>query len=290
VQCHKEGKTKGGLRLDSYVMLVKGSKAGAVIEPGNAAKSDLVRLIELPPGDIDRMPPDGKPPITAPEITVLKWWIDQGADSSKTLKDFNLPPAIKEALETISPPGASASPRALDPQTSAIAPANPAVQPPAPQDVLKANVSALAKDFPDSLGFVSQQPAQLSFTAASFRGKLDDVAFERFTPVLPHLVSADLSGTLITDQSVARLAASQQLRQINLAQTAITDAALETLLKLTSLEEINLCGTKITGAGVLKLATLASLKNLYLSQTAVTPSDISSLREKLPNCNILPGS
>ena len=42
VQCHKEGKSKGKFRMDSYEMLVKGGKEGDGIEPGNAEDSNIV--------------------------------------------------------------------------------------------------------------------------------------------------------------------------------------------------------------------------------------------------------
>ena len=281
-QCHKEGKSKGGLRMDSHELLMKGGKKGPVIAPGEAAKSQLVKLTELPPDDLDHMPPAGKPQPTPEELTVLKWWIDQGADATKTVKDLPATPAITAALAALAPAAAAA------PAGSAAT--APAAASPGPDEALKTAVAALAKEFPGSVTFESQQSTLVTFTAASLRSTLDDAAFAKFAPIFPQLVTADFSATKITDQAVAQLSGATKLRMIRLAATPITDAAIETLLKLPALESINLYGTKITDAGALKLADLPKLKHLYLWQTAVTPAAVTALREKLPQCEIVTGT
>ena len=98
VQCHKQGKAKGKLRMDRYDLLLKGGKEGVGIEPGSAENSNIVTRIELPEGDEERMPPEGKPAIEDSEIEVLKWWIDQGADPEKLLRDFMVPKEVQRAI------------------------------------------------------------------------------------------------------------------------------------------------------------------------------------------------
>ena len=89
VSCHNAEKSKGYYRMDTYELLVKGGLEGAGLKPGNAAESHIVKLIELPIDDDMHMPPDGKPQVTAAELLVLKWWIDQGADPAKKLSESN---------------------------------------------------------------------------------------------------------------------------------------------------------------------------------------------------------
>ena len=127
----------------------------------------------------------------------------------------------------------------------------------------------------------------LTFTAVPLRGHLDDEAFGKLGPVLPHLAAVDLSATQITDKSIATLATATELRQLRLTQTAITDAAIESLLKLPSLESINFYGTKVTDAGIARLAALPNLKHLYIWQTPVSPEVLKALQEKLPECEII---
>ena len=101
VSCHNAEKSKGYYRMDTYELLVKGGLEGAGLKPGSAAESHIVKLIELPIDDDMHMPPDGKPQVTAAELLVLKWWIDQGADPAKKLSESNATADIGAALKEI---------------------------------------------------------------------------------------------------------------------------------------------------------------------------------------------
>ena len=284
VQCHKEGKAKGKLRMDTFEMLVKGGKDGPAVELGSAAKSHIIERIELPKDDEDHMPPEGKPDIETHEIAVLKWWLDSGADDKKPLSQLEIPAPIKEAIAKLAPAASSSS----SAETAEASAAHPKTA--GPDAALQSSVSGLSKEFPGALSFESQQSAALTFTAVSLRGNFDDAGFNKLEKLLPHLVTVDLSATKITDHSVAMLASAPNLRSIRLAETGITDASIDTLLKLSSLESINLYGTKVTDAGVSKLAAMSKLKRLYLWQTGVTPEAIKALKEKLPGCEIITGA
>jgi uncharacterized membrane protein len=280
VQCHKEGKAKGKLRMDTFEMLVAGGKEGPAFEPGDSAKSNIIIRIDLPMDDEEHMPPEGKPDIEEHEVAVLKWWIDHGADDKTTLAGLEIPAPIQAAIAKLLP--AAKAGVGAAPETAEVKPAGP-------DEALKASVAAFAKEFPGALSFESQQSSGLTFTAVSLRGNLDDAGFTKLEKLLPYLVTVDLSATKVTDQSVAKLAAATQLRLIRLAETGVTDGCVDLLLKIPSLESINLYGTKVTDAGVSKLAAMPNLKRLYLWQTAVTPEAIKVLREKLPSCEIVAG-
>ena len=282
VQCHKESKSKGKFRMDTYDLLVKGGKEGSGLEPGKSADSNILIRMLLPKDDDEHMPPEGKPDIEEHEIAIVKWWIDNGADPKKSLKEFEVPTEIKEAIAKLTPGGAVAS--SDDTETAAHAPA-----PAGPDEALKSSVAGISKEFPGALSFESQESSLLTFTAVSLRGNLDDAGFKKLAAVSPQFVTVDLSATKITDQGVAQLASSQNLRLIRLAETGVTDAVIDTLLKIPSLESVNLYGTKVTDAGVSKLSKLTNLKRLYLWQTAVTPEAIKTLKEKLPACEIITG-
>ncbi len=279
VECHKEDKFKGRFRMDTYEFLVKGGKEGDGIEPGDADGSNIIYRIELPIDDEERMPPDEKPGLSEHELVVLKWWIDNGADPQKKVADFEVDDAVMAAIGQIAPASAKVA-AAADPAKE---------EAPGPDDELKTAVATLSEDFPGALTFESQSSALLSFTAVSLRGNLDDDAFVKLGPVIPHLVSADFNATQITDRSVALLEPAENLKLIRLAETQITDAAIDSLLKIPSLESLNLYGTKVTDAGIVKLAALPNLKRLYLWQTDVSDEAIADLKEKLPGCEIIKG-
>lgn len=78
VECHNAEKMKADLRLDSYEAIMKGSKFGPVVVPGDPEESTFYYLTTFPEDDPDRMPKDGEP-LTTEEKQILHDWIAQGA-------------------------------------------------------------------------------------------------------------------------------------------------------------------------------------------------------------------
>lgn len=81
LECHSEDKRKGGLSLATYADALDGGRNGAVIRPGNSAASLLVHRIT---GELEPQMPKDEDPLTAPEQTLLRLWIDQGARETRT--------------------------------------------------------------------------------------------------------------------------------------------------------------------------------------------------------------
>lgn len=276
VQCHKPGKVKGKLRMDTYEMLLKGGSDGPSLVPGNAEESLLVMRIELPEDDDEHMPPKGKSDVTEDELAVLKWWIESGADPGKKLSEVDVPSEVQVALSGLGEAGLQV--------------AEGAGAATAPSAELRQSVARLAQEFPGAVGFESQGSSDVGFTAVSLRGKLGDADFARLAPILPHLVTVDLSGTKVTDQSVATLKTATRLRRLRLAETAVTDAAMEVIIGMPALESLNLYGTAVTDAGVEKLKAMKNLRSLYLWQTSVSPEMVEVLRKELPECQVVTGA
>jgi hypothetical protein len=90
LDCH-DGVGEGSKRTDylvtSYDNVMKGTKYGPVVEPGNAISSTLYRVVSHSADPEIQMPPhhkqalaDGRSePLKFEEIGVIKDWIDQGA-------------------------------------------------------------------------------------------------------------------------------------------------------------------------------------------------------------------
>lgn len=280
VECHKEGKSKGKFRMDTYEFLVKGGKEGDGIVPGDSAKSNIIYRCELPEDDDEHMPPESKTDIEDHELAVIKWWIDAGADPKKTVGELPLSDEIRGLMAKLDLGAGS--------NKTETASTGEAKQDLPSSDLLK-SVSELSKDFPGGLTFESQASAKLTFTAVSLRGNLNDELFSKLKTVLPSMVAMDLSSTSITDNSVKLLASATDLRMIRLSETKISDASLETLAGLKNLESVNLYGTRVTDAGVEKLKSLPKLKRLYLWQTDVSEGAISKLKQALPELEIVTG-
>ncbi len=72
-RCHGASRQNGGLRLDSYALLMQGGTDGAVVAPGDADSSLLVELVTS--GEM----PKNSAPLSAEEIATIRQWIDSGA-------------------------------------------------------------------------------------------------------------------------------------------------------------------------------------------------------------------
>lgn len=81
LQCHQPGGIgyeRSGLDMRTYKSLMKGTKYGKVILPGNSYNSVLVQLIEHRANPTINMPYH-KHSLTPAEIDTITKWIDEGA-------------------------------------------------------------------------------------------------------------------------------------------------------------------------------------------------------------------
>ena len=84
VECHAEGgqgTEKSGLILTSYESLMKGTKFGAIVKPGDTLTSAMLMLVEGRADPSIKMP-HGKAPLPKEKIDQLKSWVEQGAKNN----------------------------------------------------------------------------------------------------------------------------------------------------------------------------------------------------------------
>jgi len=84
VKCHTGDKPKAHLHMDTLVGVLKGTKQGKIVTPGDSAKSFLIQAVAHLTKDHDSwMPPlknkAGIKPLTPEQIGLIRAWIDQGA-------------------------------------------------------------------------------------------------------------------------------------------------------------------------------------------------------------------
>ena len=82
LECHSEngiGHKSSGLSMVSYDSLMRGTRFGPVIKPGDSLSSTLVVLIEGRGDQSINMPHGDRQPLTEQQITTIRNWIDQGA-------------------------------------------------------------------------------------------------------------------------------------------------------------------------------------------------------------------
>jgi hypothetical protein len=85
LNCH-EPKGKGyeasGLDMRTYQSLMKGTKFGAVIKPGDSFTSIMIQVIDGRVHDSIKMPYGMAGGLSKAKIGVLKKWVDQGAKNN----------------------------------------------------------------------------------------------------------------------------------------------------------------------------------------------------------------
>jgi uncharacterized membrane protein len=243
--CHGDGNVKGGLRVDTFDLLMKGGTEGAAIVPGDAAKSLLFERITLPTDHKKFMPSEGRPPLKAEQILWIKTWIVQGASPTATsLTGIALPDAAKDA-----PP-----------------------PPVGDYSALKQAMVQVAKAAGVTLTPMSKNPADgLILNTVDASAAFTDAQLATFQPFAPYVVEVELGRTSVTDASFETLAKFTHLRALHLEGTAVTGAGLEKLMPLQQLTYLNLSGTKVSDASIKPLGTMKSLQHVYLYNTSAHP-------------------
>ncbi len=252
VSCHREGKTKGGLLLDSFESLVKGGENGVVIFAGNAEKSELIRRVTLPADHEDFMPAEGKKPLTEEEIKWIVWWIEKG----------NAEPNL----------------RLLDAEPELIAWAEPrlSIRQVANAQVFQADTTKLneLKKMGFRVRILSQETGALDVVLPEEVSKGEAGKFlKALEPLKNQIYWLSLAGTGLVDVDLAKVAEFVNLRRLRIENNPITDQGLVSLKTLTKLDVLNLNGTQITASGLIPLQELPALKSLYLWNTGIKSGD-----------------
>ena len=264
--CHGPKKQKGGLRMDDQQLFLKGGEDGAVFTAGKADESELIKRLLLPPNHDDHMPPKQKPQLNERQIALLHWWIEQGADFSRKVKDIPQPEKIKPMLLALQ--GA--------PERKAAG------------NIPSVPVEAADEKALDTLrkrGVVIIPVAQNSnYLMANFvtASNINDSDISLLLPLKKQLVWLKLSGANITDSAMPAIGQCSNLSLVQLNNTKITDKGLASLHSLLNLQSLSLVGTGVSGDGLKQLQKLKTLQKVYLYQTKVSSEAIQELKKIFP--------
>ncbi|MEO6288750.1 MAG: c-type cytochrome domain-containing protein [Ginsengibacter sp.] len=265
--CHGPAKKKGGLRLDNFAFIMKGGKDGEVIDLNNADSSEMIRRLLLPKEDDDHMPPKQKPQPNVKQIALLHWWIQQGADTGKLVKDLQQPEKLKPIL--------------LGLQRDHIEIKAPGSIP--KEAVEKADVKAI--DELKAKGVIVIPVAQNSnYLMVNFvtAAKIGDNDLALLLPIKKQLVWLKIGDTNISDSALSYIGQCVDLTLLQLNNTNISDKGLPLLKGLQRLHSLNLVGTKVSAQGITELRGLKKLQFLYLYQTKVAGKDWVFLKQQFP--------
>lgn len=275
-QCHNASKMKGNLRMDEVSLLQKGGKHGAIFEPSDADGSELIKRILLPEADEEHMPPKGKNQITENELTILKWWIQQGASFDKKVSQLAQTDEIKPILTSM---GGTLNAASQVKQDRFDVEENILTK--SVSKVEQADIERVKK----SGGLILPLSQNNNYIELTFLNnpKFSDKEDALISVAPAQTLWLKLSNTQITDNSCTQISKLNNLTRLHLENTKITDAALTSILTLQNLEYLNLTNTSITDKGLATLAALKNLKKIYLWKTKTTMIGIENLKKKLPN-------
>ena len=257
--------------MDDGQVLMKGGKDGKVIEPGNAEQSEMIKRLLLPVDNEDNMPPKEKPQPTESQIALLHWWISNGADFTKRVKEIPQPDKLKPLLIAL-----QKVPEVKKDFTS--------IPPTAVEKADDKIIEQLKQK-----GVVVLPVAQNSnYLMANFvtHEKIDNEDLRLLSLLKKQLIWLKLGYTSLSDTHIKAIAQLKNLIRLNLEHTAISDKGLEELRALSNLQYVNLVDTKVTLQGVLQLKELKELRSLFLYQTKVNKEDWTTLQKNFPKTQI----
>ena len=267
--CHNDDKVEGGFSMGSYDSTLVGGDTGRAVVPGNVEASELLYRVGLPPDDEAFMPAEGKTPLTAAQVEILRWWVGAGAPRDTTVGALGVPANVEPLLAAqLGLDGAS---------PSATAPAAGSAS------VDSQLVAALF-----AAGFVvrpiSQSDAGLVVSVSSPGTELDADALAALAAAAPVIVDLNLADTGLDDAAFAAIGALPAATHLRLARNRLTDASLQTLARGSpQLRYLNLYGNAGIGDAVVEtLGAIATLREVYLWHTGVSNDAASRLRARNP--------
>ena len=264
--CHNPNKTKGNLKMQTYAALLKGGKTGPAILAGDAQHSELVKRTLLDLDDKKRMPPKGKKQLTGNEITLLKWWINNGASEKISISE-----AIKN--DTI---------RAFLAGSSARAEPSLGLPP-----IKKADSLLLVKlkEKLWEVNSISRGSPYLDINAVSL-SSLSNQQLNVLQEIDDNIAWLNLANTQINDEAFKFISQCKNVLKLNLANTGVSNKAVNDLKKMSKLQYLNIIGTKIDDAGLMQLCEMGFLKNIYCWRSKVTINGVENCKKKYPKVKI----
>jgi mono/diheme cytochrome c family protein len=272
VSCHGPNKKKGQLRLDNPAMIQKGGKSRNLLVAGSPDESELFIRIMYGLNDDDHMPPKEKSQLTKNEIALLHWWISEGNDFTKQVKEIKQSDSIKKLLASFQSSGDNSVS-----ETASI-----------PKDKVNPGNSILIDSLRAMDITVIPLAAGNNYLTVSFlNAKVNpDSVLGILTGLKDQVIFLKLSGSKLSDSGATAIAGLHHLTRLYLEKTKITDAGLQKLTTLKHLQYLNLTGTGVTIKGVMALKGLSELQSVYLYQTKIKTAGFIELKKAFPGVKV----
>lgn len=263
--CHNPAKAKGELVMATPEGLLAGGKSGPVFNAERPAESEFLRRIRLPENEKKHMPPQGKKQLTAEEIQLLEWWVQNKACFDCAVQSMEGNEAVQSILGKYTTANANIAAVKARPVKAA--------------SLKKLNEEGL-RVYPVAEG------SPLLVANLSHHQGLGRPTLGKLRKVRRNIVELNLSHSNFSDELSGILRQFTNLNKLQLQQTKAGDKAIRQLEKLPYLESLNIYGTAVSDASLDKLKALPALRYLYCWQSAMSEAAISELKKARPRLEV----
>jgi len=271
ISCHQESKMQGGLNLATAEGIQKGGESGLLIEEGNPFNSLLFHRVTLESRNPKFMPPKGEP-LSFNEITMLEWWIENGASLDKKVLDFSINDRLKKSVKDLYRIDLNPVPYI---EKLKVAPLDRSKISDLRSNGWRANTLSANSDLLD-----------ISFVG---KGSISRDQLYVLSELKEHIVWLDLSGAGLQDDHMEVVANLINLVRLRLDNNPLTDLGISPLSQLSNLESLSLYNTQIGDTGIEVLKNLPAIKSVYVWQTQVSDAGMESLKNTKPNMEVVRG-
>ena len=269
-RCHQTEQARGGLDMSAFSQLLVESETGTPIVPGDPLKSGIFQRVTLDPDERKFMPPSGQT-MSYSEIAIMRWWIEQGADS---LQKFDSEVMDEEFIAMIQRNyGKDYHPR---PYYELVT-----VEETDQETLNKLNANGFSAQFLGEENYLLDLAFQEPEMAAEHYNLLKEVA--------PSVTFLDLSEAQIPKEVYGIIERMPHLTRLDLHGTNVSDEDLSMLNGLQNLEVINVYNTNISDSGLEGIKAHGSLQRIYLWKTQTTDRYVAELSSARPDLELVTG-
>ena len=268
ITCHNSENNKGGLNLEGYSNLFAESDHDRPIMAGNPNGSELFTRVSLPFTNDKAMPPRGEG-FGYTNIQILKYWIENGADS---LAVFNYDTMGPELIALINRDyGLDYSPKPY---------------------YERVKVDKLEEGLIDELRNSGFRVSYLSDTnflldVAFKNDSINKEQIELLNKVSDHVTVLKLANCNLTDDLTKDLLPMKYLTRIDISKNDLSNGIVEFLIRHEHLESVNLNETNLTSESLRSLLTGFDDFRVYVRNTKIAPEELVSLKQTFSEAEII---
>lgn len=275
MSCHNEQRAKGDFVMRSYGDIFKPGKSGEPpLTPGEPQKSEVFKRVVLPEGHDDRMPPEGKTPLTVAELLLLKYWIAAGATDTLKVAEATRVDTLQSIVQGLLPELARYRRHAQIEKMKL--------------SKLESELNALATKLDiriskDSLSEGNYFTIGMKFPPAPFTNE----QFRELRPYFGVFSKLSLTSSGIDDAGLYYISQMKNVRELYLQKTKLDGSGIIHLQDLPNLEVLNLSFTSVDDKSALDLLKIPNLREVYLYRTNTSMQVIEALRKYKPGVRFL---